>query len=165
MSRAPTLCLLSLAAFAARLAPSITTPPPADPFDEVAERFFRALQANDFPQASSHFDAVVKAALPPEKLETLWEGQLEQLGPLRGWEVAQRAQSDGKALRVLALHFERSELLGLLALHPDSHLAGGFFLKPAPAKVTRTAPYVVSGTFTETGTVTANGQQGRSGAR
>lgn len=151
MSRVPTLCLLALAACAAHPPPSATmpTPPPpvGDPFDDVAQTFFGALQTNDFAKASTHFDAVVKNALPPEKLEALWKGQLAQHGALKGWEIAQRAPTDGKELRVLALHFERGELLGLLAIAPDSHLVAGFFLKPAPTKVTRVAPYVASDTF------------------
>lgn len=114
--------------------------------DATVESFLTALKGRDFARAAASFDSTMKNALPQEKLSAVWDSQVGQLGALASWEIVQRAQVDGKDVRVALLKFEQGELQALISVNPATLELAGLFFKPV-AKATGPAPYVNPAAF------------------
>jgi hypothetical protein len=123
-------------------APPVTTAPPA-PTPEAAppgtgltearvDELFRALQAGKFEEATGHFDARMKAGLPPAQIEATWRGLEGQVGALRSFETVERKEKDGFVVHEVALGFERARFGAIVAVSPTSGEIAGLFLQPTP---------------------------------
>jgi dienelactone hydrolase len=99
--------------------------------DATAEMVCIALRDRDFAAITAIFDATVRQVLPQEKLVAVWEAQVAELGMLSSWSIAQRAEAEGKDIRLVALKFQKGELMMLLAINPDTQELSGIFFKPA----------------------------------
>jgi uncharacterized protein len=115
--------------------------------DTTAGLFLSALKNRDFATAAGKFDATVKAALPQENLAAVWDSQVEKLGAVVSWTIVQRAQVDGKDVRVALVKFENGELQALISINPQTQDLGGLFFKPVAKPPVAAAPYVQSSAF------------------
>lgn len=116
--------------------------------DERADALLNNMKAKNYAAAFEMFDPTMQAAVSEEKLKAVWETQLAPLGALRSWTIVQRAEAQGKDLRVALLSFEHGELQAMIAVDPQSQLISGFRLQAAPASApTSPAPYVDAGKF------------------
>jgi dienelactone hydrolase len=99
--------------------------------DQVADSLFGALRSGDYDAAFRLFDARMKAAVPLEKLRTLWEEQTGRIGALRSWERIAGDPSRGYEVRLATLRFDRGEMKAMVAVDPLEGSVAGFFLRPA----------------------------------
>lgn len=114
--------------------------------DGTVDVFFTALKHRDFALAASHFDTTLKAALSLEQLASVWDAQVTKLGSLGSWAIVQRADAQGKHVRVVLLKFEQGELQALIAVSPQTQELAGLSFKPVP-KSTVAASYVNPSAF------------------
>jgi dienelactone hydrolase len=105
-------------------APRMTT-------DQVADSLFGALRGGNYDAAFRLFDAKMQAAVPEEKLRTLWEEQIAQLGAFRSWQREAGDPARGYEVRLASLRFERGELKAMVAVDPLAGQVAGFFIRPA----------------------------------
>jgi dienelactone hydrolase len=145
-------CLLSAPAVAASMTetPAAGSPAPAPPSvappttpptsGKVAEAFLTALKKGDYAAAFQMLDARMKAAVPQEKLQFVWEQQTARFGKLVSWVNAQGASVEGKDLLVGSLRFEHGELRSTMFVNPDTGEVSGFFIQPPPSKPVPPAP-------------------------
>jgi pimeloyl-ACP methyl ester carboxylesterase len=134
---APVAALVAAAALLA-LAAGPAFPEPASgrlTSDQVADSLFGALRGGDYPAAFRLFDARMQAAVPLEKLRSLWEEQTSRLGALRSWERITGDPSRGYEVRLASLKFERGELKAMVAVDPLAGSVAGFFIRPGSAPV------------------------------
>lgn len=117
--------------------------------DQAANALLEAMKSQRYDAAFGMFDSTLRAAVPVEKLKSLWVGQLATLGNLTSWTVTQRDQVQGRDLRVALLQFEHGQLQASIFVNPASHDVGGFFIRPytPPAPPAPPAAYVDSAKF------------------
>lgn len=124
---------------------------PADPVT-VAHAVVDGLAKGDVDGVFARFDAKMAAALPKEKLATVWASLQGQVGAFRGREkgtLVSKAVDTTPALVTVRCSFEKADLLARVAVAPDGKVAGLFFA-PAPSRAEwTTPPYVKPGTFRE----------------
>jgi dienelactone hydrolase len=105
-------------------APSLTS-------DPLADSLFGALRGRNYAAAFRLFDAKMQAAVPEEKLRTLWEEQIAQLGAFQSWQRQAGDPARGYEVRLASLRFERGELKAMVAVDPLAGQVAGFFIRPA----------------------------------
>lgn len=93
-----------------------------------------ALQAGKFNDAEAHFDATMKAGLPPERLESVWKQITSQTGALKSFEIAERTSASGVDVRIVDLHFERPPGLTAQVAVNSAGMVSGLFFRPATAE-------------------------------
>lgn len=148
------LVLFGLAA--ATAAPAQTSAPASAPSTQgpaseaTVVSFLTALKQRDFAQAASSFDATLTAALPPDKLASVWDAQVGSLGKLTAWSIPQHTQVQGKDVFVVRLRLEQGELQSLIAVTPETQKLAGLSFKPVP-KPTTVASYVRPVSFQSVG--------------
>ncbi|HTM00947.1 MAG TPA: alpha/beta fold hydrolase [Candidatus Omnitrophota bacterium] len=99
--------------------------------DQVADSLFGALRGGNYDAAFHLFDARMQAAVPEEKLRTLWEEQIAQLGAFQSWQRQAGDPARGYEVRLASLRFERGELKAMVAVDPVEGQVAGFFIRPA----------------------------------
>ncbi len=111
---------------------AMTTIARADIADQRAIDLLTALQAGKFSDAETHFDATAKAAIPPEKLESVWKQLTSELGALKSFEITGRSSMGGADVRIADLRFEHaSGWTAQVAVNSSGRISGLWF---APAK-------------------------------
>ena len=100
---------------------------------ERADLLLRNMKSKNFAAAFEMFDDRMKAAVSEEKLMTVWNAQLAQLGALKSWTAKERSQAQGRDVFIDILSFERGELQSTIVVNPENRLISGFLLRPAPA--------------------------------
>lgn len=88
--------------------------------DSRGEHLLTALRAGDLQGATSHFDARMRSALPPERLGSVWSQLGSQVGELRSWMLTERTHRDGREIRVYRLDFSRGVLRGVVSVDPGT---------------------------------------------
>jgi hypothetical protein len=108
-----------------------TTPPaPEAPDNE----FVHLLAAGQFPAATETFDETMKSALPPEKLQELWQSTVSQIGPFKeqlGSRTEKQADFD---IVLVTCQFENGALDVKVVYNTEKQVAGLFFT-PTPPEV------------------------------
>ncbi len=99
----------------------------------TVDGFLTALKRGDFKAAASHFDANLKKALPPKELASVWKSETEKFGALVSWAPVQRATTDGKDVRLVALKFDHGELRMILSITPSTQELAGIDFVTVPA--------------------------------
>ena len=118
---------LFLRAFAA---PALQTPPPTQQELETAARaFVDQLTAGDYTAASATFDPTMAAAVPPARLQAIWEDMLQRYGPLQAVEEAQVSQVNEYTAVNLKTRFERASV-NVRVVYNQSGQVSGFFQTP-----------------------------------
>lgn len=111
--------------------PAPTAPSARLTSDQVADSLFGALRSGDYDAAFHLFDAKMQAAVPKEKLRTLWEEQVSRLGAFRSWERIAGDPARGYEVRLASLRFEKGEMKAMVAVEPLEGLVAAFFIRPA----------------------------------
>ena len=107
-----------------------------------AEALFTALRNRDYKAAFALFDAKMQAALPEEKLKTLWARQIASLGDFLTWNAGPGPKQDSLDLTLAALKFERGILKAAVYSSPSTGLVAGFFIRPGTVPDGSPAAYV-----------------------
>jgi uncharacterized protein len=111
----------------------------ADIADQRTTELLTALQAGNFTDAEKHFDETMKAALPPEKLESVWKQVTSQTGPLNSFDITGHISLGGADVRIVDLHFERPAGLTAQVAVNSTGLVSGLFFRPATVQAAPSA--------------------------
>ena len=104
----------------------------------VANALLDHLDAGRYTDAEAMFTTEMAAAVPADKLKAVWESIPAQAGAAKGrGDIAVAAQS-GAMLATVPLHFEKVDLVALVAI--EGSKVSGFVIKPAAA--TASAPAI-----------------------
>src|SRR5262249_35056047 len=120
----------------------------ADP-REQARQFLDLCQAGKFTEATANFDAKMKEALGPDKLQALWKQLGQQLGPIgkMGTPRTDRVQNSTRVK--IRCEFDTTPLDALISFNGEGQIEG-FFLTPAEKSADDPEPsYVERSKFTE----------------
>ena len=93
------------------------------------------LDAHDYAGAEAMFDEQMAAAVPADKLRSVWESLPSQAGAAKGRGEASVATQQGVQLVVVPLHYDRAELVAKVAVRADDRIVG-FLIQPAPPPAT-----------------------------
>jgi uncharacterized protein len=126
--------VLSMAAFASGTA------------DKRCDEFMSDLRGGHFEAATAHFDSAVKAALSPQQLGALWQGQTAANGKLVSWGITRRSSLRGQDIVFAPLKFERNwDLALVLAVNSQTgDISGIHFVPDPPAS---SPPYAAVNSF------------------
>jgi 2-polyprenyl-6-methoxyphenol hydroxylase-like FAD-dependent oxidoreductase len=86
------------------------------------------LAARQFSDVSSRFDDRMKAALPQDKLGSVWDTVVSQVGAFRRISHAEVTDKDGLRVVIVGCEFENATLNAKIVFAPDGRVAGLFFL-------------------------------------
>ena len=114
---------------------------------ELAIRMLDLLDAGDYARVAALFDDKMRAALPAEKLQAVWESLPAQVGPATGRGTPELQQQQGLALVIVPLHYARAEWLARIAVDKDGKVAG-FLIQPAQS-ATPAPPVAADATYQE----------------
>jgi len=126
-SAAASLALLSI------LTPQLS----AQDFEALAKGVVQELAGRQFDKVEAQFDARVSSALPTEKLQSLWEATLAQVGAFKAVTSVTSAELQGYHVITLTCAFEKTPLNLRLAFDNESKIAGLHLL---PVAAPWTAP-------------------------
>lgn len=101
----------------------------------VALQLLDRLDARQFDAAAQPFDPGMRAAVPVDRLASLWTS----LPPSRGRGEPRSRAVDGATLVAVPLHREGVELVAQVAVGPDGAIRG-FLVQPAPPAAAPPAP-------------------------
>lgn len=112
-------------------APPVKTAPQAGVATELANGFYRAMQASNVTAASGRFSEALKQSLTPERLRETFDTLRSQVGELRWWQpIAQTREGDSTKL-LYRLEFDRGSMSGLVTVAPgEQEILGVQFLPP-----------------------------------
>jgi len=115
----PVLVIVAACASAPQALPTKTAPQ-AGTATDVANRFYKAMQANDVPSAEGLFSDELKTSMPPERLRETFDTLRSNLGELKWWQpTGEYRQTDSTRL-VYRLEFDRGSMSGLVTLDLQS---------------------------------------------
>ena len=141
------LLLIAPAEAPARAAEQTEASKPADR-TAVARQFVESLRKKEYAGAAGRFDAVMRKAMPPEKLQEVWEGILGGTGPFQE-TTGVRTEKAGKFTIVLVTcRFEKAALDVKVVFGEGNDITGLWF---APAGAGKYVPpaYVKRDAFEE----------------
>ncbi len=117
---------------------------PASP-SALASQALDHLDAGQYAQVEQLFGAQMAAAVPEDKLKSVWESLPGMVGAATGRGEAQTTEQNGATLVMIPLHFEKGEMLAKFAFDGEGKIVG-FLVQPAPTaepipEVAADAPY------------------------
>lgn len=110
--------------------PAFAMAAPADA-TRIATQLLDRLDAGDYTAAETAFNAQMAAAVPADKLKTVWESLPAQAGAAKGRGQPTVAMHDGVSLVAVPLHYANAELVVKIAVAADGKIVG-FLIQPAP---------------------------------
>jgi dienelactone hydrolase len=125
--RMATALLTTVACMAAPVVPAQDAPSPA----AIAAQLLDHMDAGQYAQAESMFNADMANAVPADKLRAVWESLPAQAGAAKGRGNATVAAQGGTSLVTVPLLYEKTELTAKVAVAADGRIAG-FMIQPAP---------------------------------
>ena len=151
----PLLITVCLAFVTFRQAPPAAQPAAGD-VQARAATLVTAVTARDFARVEESFDEKMKAALPPGRLATLWDGLLAQVGAFKscGADVRVRAIAD-KQMVITPCEFERAKVDIQLAFDPAGRVSG---LSMRPAASYSPPLYATPSSYTESDITVGSGE-------
>lgn len=132
------LVVMSVLSYATIFAQQVETAK-ADSVKVLAEDFVSLLSKEDFTAAVKNFDAAVRAALPPVKLEQTWKSLLTQVGSFKSQLGMRTERVQGYDIVFVSCQFEESPLDVKVVFNGAKQIAGLFFV-PMQAKPETHAP-------------------------
>jgi dienelactone hydrolase len=111
-----------------------------------AKQIIEQLVAGKYATVVESFDATVRKALPPEKVEEVWKGAIGQYGSWRRIETTRREVAGKYEVVFVTCAFEHGKLDSKFVFSADGKVAGWFFL---PAGSYRSPAYVDADKFEE----------------
>jgi hypothetical protein len=115
------VCVCLSAAYAA------AAPAPAGN-EATAREIVTSLAAGHAADAESHFDATMKAALPPAKLDEVWRSIVAQYGAYQKVTEVQMSEEAGYHVVLLWTKFEQGMITTKVVFNDKGEVAGLFFL-------------------------------------
>jgi dienelactone hydrolase len=122
--------------------------PISDPHEVKARALLDALVKKDWEAAGKDFDEVMQKALPADKRQSLWEGLVEKVGPLKE-RGRPRRETKGEYLFVfIPCRFDKAAL-DLKVVFKDGKVTGLFFVLPSKSVPYKPPAYVRKDAFVE----------------
>ncbi|HLH02572.1 MAG TPA: alpha/beta fold hydrolase [Bryobacteraceae bacterium] len=106
---------------------SLTALGAANP-ETSARAFLQQLASPQFTQAAAQFDDTMAAALPPEKLASVWDSLTAQAGSFQSVLSATTTQQGAMSVVTLRSHFEKGDLDTRVVFDPSGKIGGLFFV-------------------------------------
>ena len=119
--------------------PAFAMAAPADA-TRIATQLLDRLDAGDYTAAETAFNAQMAAAVPADKLKTVWESLPAQAGAAKGRGQPTVAMHDSVSLVAVPLHYANAELVVKIAVAADGKIVG-FLIQPAPPPAAADAGY------------------------
>jgi len=116
-------------AAAVALATSFAASAGDDPV-QLATRLLDQLDAGQYAAAEATFSAQMKAAVPADKLQAVWESLPAQMGAAGERGQPQLGEANGFRIVVIPLHYANGALQARVALDGNDQIAG-FMVQPA----------------------------------
>jgi len=104
------------------------------------DQLYSAIRDGNFSAASSDFNPVMKAALPPDKLQAAWQQTFGNEGTLRSWKIAERTPVPGGDEIAVELDFDHSTAMSTVAVASATGEIGSLFFKLPKSKAPATSP-------------------------
>lgn len=104
----------------------------ADSAQTIATRLLDQLDAGNYPAAEAMLSPEMKAAVPADKLKTVWESLPAQMGAAAGRGPSQVKDADGMGLVTIPLEYANGRLQAQIAVDGRAQIAG-FLIQPAAA--------------------------------
>ena len=142
-----------LAATAGALAQDAAPPTPTT----IASQVLDHLNAGEYAQVEQLFGAQMAAAVPEDKLKSVWESLPGMVGAATGRGEAQTAEQNGATLVMIPLHFEKGEMLAKFAFDAEGKIVG-FLIQPAPT-AEAVPPVAADAPFTEQDVSVGDGER------
>ena len=102
-------------------APAARTAPQAGVATDLANGFYRAMQANNVTAASERFSEALKQSLPPERLRETFDTLRSQVGELKWWQPTAQSREGDSTKLFYRLEFDRGSMSGLVTVAPGDH--------------------------------------------
>lgn len=154
------LLLLLLGALGAHAQPA--APPISEESSELTARATALLDAmvrGDFAGATRHFDATMKKALTPEKLQEVWKGLTDQAGAFQRREGVRSQTQGAHRLVFVTTGFARIRLDMQVTFDAQGQVAGLFFVPaPPPAGSDAGPPYARRDAYREREVTVGSGE-------
>ena len=110
------------------------------PYEDTAREILANIVAGNYPAAAKNFDDRMMAALPPDKLQQVFENQIRpQIGQFKSVLDVKNANDQGYSIVTLVSAFERGTVNVQIAFDANGKVAGLFF-RPANAPSSEPAP-------------------------
>jgi dienelactone hydrolase len=151
---------LTLAVACLLTAGACARPAPAEGPDDrkaTAQALARALLKDDYAAAGKDFDAVMRKALPADKLEAAWKATVGKAGPFREERGTREARLQGYDIVFVTCRFEKSDIDVKVVFNADRQVTGLFFLPARPASFAP-PPYARPDAYAETDVVVQSGE-------
>ena len=117
----------------------------------IAQAVIDNLIAGNYEAATADFTDEMLAALPPAKLQQVWESVIDQVGPYQRQVEVTGQTAEGYTVFIFTLQFENALLDAQISISTDGKV-GGFYIRPnqGPPPPPYEAPdYVNPDAFTE----------------
>jgi len=131
---------------------------PVDPKAHAAA-VIAAMTAREFSRIEDQFDDRMKAALPPGRLGTAWDGLVAQVGAFKacGTDVRVRSIAD-KQMVITPCEFERAKIDLQIAFDTSNRISG-LVMRPAASTVPYTLPvYATPSSYAESDVAVGSGE-------
>lgn len=118
--------------------------------EDRAREFVSKLAKHDFTTATTWFDDKMLAALPKEKLASIWSQLESQAGEFKSVDAVEMKDTEGgHRIAFTKVTFERAPLL-LRVVFDSEHRVAGFFISPGDtAQAWQAPPYAKTDSFDE----------------
>jgi uncharacterized protein len=104
------------------------------------DQLYSAIRDGNFSAASSNFSAVMKTALPPDKLQAAWQQTFGNEGPLRSWKIVDRTPVPGGDEIAVELDFDHSKAMSTIAVASSTGEIGSLLFKLPKSNAPATSP-------------------------
>ena len=102
------------------LVPAILFAARCDASQGAIDRFFTAIQKNDFVAATDCLNQSLKSGLSPQSLEKLWLDGYAKEGPLKSWQVIHSDPIPGGLEQTVKLQFAKTDATAKIAVASES---------------------------------------------
>jgi hypothetical protein len=118
--------------------------------EKSAQAFVKLLEKGEFKKATKDFDATMKDKMPPDKLEEVWKGLIQQVGAFKKQGGTRSQKVQGYDIVFVACEFEKQTLETRVVFNKEKQIAGLFFQPKKEAAAAYQAPaYVKRDSFHE----------------
>jgi hypothetical protein len=150
----------ALLAFLTVLGPMTDQQPVQKDETAHAHELIGAMAVKDFVKIEGQFDDRMKAALPPERLASMWETVLTQVGAYKTCAAQSRVRLiDDKQMVITTCEFERASLDVQFAFDPESRISGMVIRPLAAPDVPYTLPsYASAAAYRESALTIGSGE-------
>jgi dienelactone hydrolase len=131
--------------------PLLAQPAPntSDALDAAANTFIDQLARNDFVAATNRFDATMNQAMPPAKLERVWQSLQGACGPFDRRGASYRESVTEYEIVYIPCQFQNKTLAAKIVFDQQKKITGLFFVPHRPNNAYQAPAYVDPTAFVE----------------